>query len=53
MNLSLVAALAFFFGLAAASLAVRIATSVTSSADGAETSSPKQRQQQAGLTEAS
>jgi hypothetical protein len=41
MNLSFVALLGFFFGLAAASLAVRLAAAEMSSAQDAETSSPK------------
>jgi hypothetical protein len=43
MNLSLVAALAFFFGLAAASLALRIAAADMSSGEGAETSYARHR----------
>ena len=50
MNLSLIAALAFFFGLAAASLAVRIGT--TDMSEDAKTSSAKPRAQ-AGVTKAS
>lgn len=53
MNLPLVAALAFFFGLATASLAVRIANADTSSGDGAETSSATRPRAQPGLAEAS
>ena len=53
MNLPLVAAVAFFFGLAAASLAVRIAAADMSSEEAAETSSTKRPRAQAGVTEAS
>ena len=53
MNLSLVAALAFLVGLAAASLAVRIAITETSSGEGAETSSGKRPRAHEGVTEAS
>lgn len=51
MNISLVAILAFFFGLAAASLALRIATSATSS-DGTEDSTARSARAQAGLGDA-
>jgi hypothetical protein len=53
MNLSLIAVLALFFGLAAASLAVRIANTDTPSEEGAETPSAKRLRAQAGLTKAS
>lgn len=53
MNLSLLAALAFFFGLAAASLAVRIATADGRRQAKALSFPPKRPRAKAGLTEAS
>lgn len=53
MNLPFIAAIAFFFGLAAASLAVRIANADTSSRDSDQTSAATRPAPEAGLTQAS